>query len=170
MDRSIKRSMVLAAVLLAVASPVFAQSTVVPFGQTGHDSKQPVEIVSDSFTVNQSRGTAEFSGNVVVGQGDMRLSAGKIRVEYSTAAEGEEREIGRLIASEGVTLAFGGQAAEAQTATYSIKDANIVMTGNVLITQGENALAGQKITISLKDGSAQVEGRVKTIFQTGGSE
>lgn len=170
MDRFIKLGLVLAAVLLAMASPIFAQSTVVPFGQTGHDTDQPVEIVSDSFTVNQSRGTAEFAGNVVVGQGDMRLSAGKIRVEYSTAGEGEERQIGRLIASEGVTLAFGGQAAEAQSAIYSIKDGTIVMKGNVLITQGENALAGQKITISLDDGSAQVEGRVKTIFQTGGSE
>jgi len=39
-----------------------------------------------------------------------------------------------------------------------------------LITQGENALSGQKITINLSDGSAKVEGRVKTIFQTGASE
>ena len=168
MDRFLKLSMALA--FFAVASPAFSQTTVVPFGQSGHDANQPVEIVSDSFTVNQSRGTAEFAGNVVIGQGDMRLSAGKVRVEYSTATEGDDREIGRLIASDGVTLAFGGQAAEANSAIYSIKDGNIVLKGDVIITQGENALAGQTITINLDDGSARVEGRVKTIFQTGGSE
>jgi lipopolysaccharide export system protein LptA len=152
------------------ATSLAAQATSVPFGLGGHDTTQPVEIVSDTFTVNQNRGTAEFTGNVVVGQGDMRLSAAKIDVEYSAETEGEARQIGRLIASGGVTLVTGGQAAEAQTAIYSIKNGNIILQGNVLITQGENAMAGQKVTITLSDGSAQVEGRVKTIFKTGGSE
>jgi lipopolysaccharide export system protein LptA len=158
---------------LALFTAVFAataQTALVPFGQSGHDTTQPVEIVSDSFTVNQNRGTAEFDGNVVVGQGDMRLSAGKIEVEYASDTADDAQQIARLIASGGITLVSGGQAAEAQRAIYSIKDGTIVMEGNVLITQGVNALAGQKITINLEDGSAKVEGRVKTIFQTGGSE
>lgn len=161
-------AMVLA--VTATGSASFAQSTIVPFGQDGYDTALPVEIVSDSFTVNQANGTAEFAGNVVVGQGDMRLSAGKIQVEYGSAADGAAGKIGRLIASGGVTLVVGGQAAEAETAIYSIKDGNIVLSGNVLITQGENALAGQKITINLEDGSARVEGRVKTIFKAGATE
>jgi lipopolysaccharide export system protein LptA len=155
---------------LAAGSASFAQSTLVPFGQQGHDTSQAVEIVSDSFTVNQANGTAEFDGNVVVGQGDMRLSAGKIQVEYGSEADGATGQIGRLIASGGVTLVVGGQAAEAETAIYSIKDGNIILSGNVLITQGENALAGQKITINLEDGSAKVEGRVKTIFNAGATD
>ncbi|MFT5637329.1 MAG: lipopolysaccharide export system protein LptA [Paracoccaceae bacterium] len=148
----------------------FGQAALVPFGQAGHDTTQAVEIVADSFTVNQNRGSAEFVGNVVVGQGDLRLSAGKIEVEYATASNDDGRLIGRLIASGGITLVSNGQAAEAETATYSIDVGTIVLEGNVLITQGANALAGQKITISLTDGSAKVEGRVKTIFQTGVSE
>ncbi len=162
--------MVLALAMIGLAPMSYAQSTIVPFGGQGHDTSQAVEIVSDSFTVNQANGTAEFAGNVVVGQGDMRLSAGKIRVEYGSAADDAEGKIGRLIASGGVTLVVAGQAAEAETAIYSIKDGNIVLEGNVLITQGENALAGQKITISLEDGSAKVEGRVKTIFKAGAAE
>ena len=156
--------------MLAASGITLAQSTIVPFGQSGHDTKQAVEIVSDSFTVNQNQGTAEFAGNVVVGQGDMRLAAGNIQVEYAAEGSDSAQQIGRLIASGGVTLVSGGQAAEAETAIYSIRDGNIVLEGNVLITQGENALSGQKITINLSDGSAKVEGRVKTIFQTGASE
>lgn len=155
---------------IGLNSAGYAQTTDVPFGQSGHDTTQPVEIVSDSFVVNQSRGSAEFAGNVVVGQGEMRLSAGKITVEYAPKEDGGERKIGRLIASGGVTLVSGGQAAEAEKAVYSITKGNIILTGNVLITQGENALSGQKIIINLEDGSAKVEGRVKTIFKTGGTE
>lgn len=154
---------------ITLVAPSFAQTKAVPFGQEGHDTSQAVEIVSDSFTVNQANGTAEFTGNVVVGQGEMRLSAGKIQVVYGTD-EGSVRQIERLVASGGVTLVVSGQAAEADSAIYSIKDGNIVLEGNVLITQGENALAGQKITINLEDGSAKVEGRVKTILNAGPSE
>lgn len=161
----------LAAVLMFCwALPVAAQTASVPFGVVNHDSAAPVEITADSFTVSQADGRAEFSGNVVVGQGDMRLSAGKISVEYS-AADGEETgRIDRMIASGGVTLVSGSEAAEAERAIYSIDKATIRMEGNVLLTQGRNALSGQVIVIDLRDGSAKIEGRVKTIFQTGGNE
>jgi len=164
---------VLASVLVlfgGMASGLFAQQISVPFGSVEHDAKQPVEIVSDSFTISQSRGSAEFVGNVIVGQGDLRISAGKISVEYALEDGQPTGNIGRLIASEGVTLVSGTEAAEAQTATYSITDGLIIMEGNVLLTQGDSALSGQKITIDLKDGSAKVEGRVKTIFNTKASQ
>ena len=161
----------LAAVLVFLAAqPGLAQTASVPFGVVNHDAAAPVEITADSFTVSQADGRAEFSGNVVVGQGEMRLSAGKISVEYS-AGDGEETgRIDRMIASGGVTLVSGSEAAEAERAIYSITDGTIRMEGNVLLTQGQNALSGQVIVIDLADGSARIEGRVKTIFKTGGTE
>ena len=39
------------------------------------------------------------------------------------------------------------------------------MTGDVILTQGKNALSGEKLLINLNDGTATIEGRVKTIFQ-----
>ncbi len=152
------------------APSLLAQKVSVPFGSVQHDTKLPVEIVSDSFTISQSRGSAAFVGNVVVSQGDLRISAGKISVEYTQKDGKPTGDIGRLIASGSVTLVSGTEAAEAQTATYSITEGLIIMEGNVLLTQGENALSGQIITIDLKDGSAKVEGRVKTIFNTGVSQ
>jgi lipopolysaccharide export system protein LptA len=157
-------------IFMTQIAPVQAQTTSVPFGGLNHNTNQQVEIVSDSFTVSQSDGTAEFVGNVVVGQGDMRLSAGKIVVEY---AAGEGQSTGRinlLIASGGVTLVSGAEAAEAKRAVYSIKKGNIVMTGDVILTQGKNVLSGQEMVIDLKTGSAKIEGRVKTIFQTGATK
>jgi lipopolysaccharide export system protein LptA len=176
MMNNFKTILATGAVLIAgFGQPLFGQATVVPFGGISQDTKLPVEIISDSFTMSQNEGKAEFVGNVVVGQGDMRLSAAKIIVEYAVQEDSDvdasaAGRIGRLIASGGVTLVSGSEAAEAQTAEYSIKNGTIVMKGDVILTQGGNALSGQTVTINLTDGSAQVEGRVKTIFQTGGSE
>jgi len=164
------RRFLAAMAMLATALPAAAQTTSVPFGVVNHDAAAPVEITADSFTVSQRQERAVFAGNVVVGQGEMRLSADRITVEYS-AAEGEETgRIGRMVASGGVTLVSGSEAAEAERAVYSIDDGIIRLEGNVLLTQGRNALSGEVIVIDLANGSARIEGRVKTIFRTGGTE
>ena len=160
----------IALVLLSAGAFASAQTASVPFGVVDHDPAAPVEISADSFTVSQNPGRAEFVGNVVVGQGEMRLSAEKISVEYS-AADGEQTgRIDRMIASGGVTLVSGSEAVEAERAIYSISDGTIRLEGNVLLTQGQNALSGQVIVIDLANGSAKIEGRVKTIFKTGGAQ
>ncbi len=155
---------------LSLSMPLNAQSTDVAFGGLNHDTSQQVEILSDSFSIDQKTGTAEFVGNVVVGQGNMRMSAAKILVEYKTKNGESTGQIERMHATGGVTLVSGSEAAEAQTAVYSIDAGSILMEGAVILTQGASALSGQKLTINLRTGSARIEGRVKTIFQTGGSE
>ena len=62
-----------------------------------------------------------------------------------------------------------GDAAEAQEAVYTIGSGVIVLSGDVLLTQGPSAMAGQKLTINLKDGTGVMEGRVTTTFQPGGN-
>lgn len=153
-----------AAVLcLMIAQSLSAQTAQIAFGTTPHDSSQPVEVSSDSLTVDQTDGAAVFSGNVLVAQGDLRLSAGTIRVEYGADNQG----IARLVASGGVTLVNGQEAAEAQEAAYSIEDGTVVLTGDVIVTQARTTLAGERMVINLTDGTGSIEGRVRTIFQTG---
>ncbi len=38
--------------------------------------------------------------------------------------------------------------------------ATVPMTGNVLLTQGDNALTSEEMTVNLDDGTAQMSGRV----------
>lgn len=153
--------------LALVATPVSAtaQGTQITFGGLKHDATQPVELSSDSLQINQSNGSAVFTGNVVIGQGTMRLSANKVVVEY---AEGNgARRISKMHATGNVVLINGAEAAEANTAIYSIDNGNIVMTGNVILTQGQSALSSNRMVVNLKTGQATLEGRVKTILQTG---
>ncbi|MFN7225045.1 MAG: LptA/OstA family protein [Paracoccaceae bacterium] len=156
------RALCLAAVM---ASPVAAQQADIRFGGLRQDTTLPVEVTSDSLSVDQATGAALFTGNVLAKQGDMRLSAGTIRVEYGANGQG----IDRLIASDGVTLVSPTDAAEASEAVYTIESGNVVMTGNVLLTQGNAAISGEKLTVNLKDGTGTMTGRVKTIFTPGGT-
>lgn len=153
------------ALVLALAAPAAAQEAKVAFGGLAQDTTLPVEVEADTLSVNNADGTAVFSGNVLVGQGEMRLSAAEVRVEYAP----DGRAIQRLHATGGVTIANLADAAEAREALYTIDSGVIVMTGDVLLTQGQSALSGQKLTINLKDGTGVMEGRVSTTFVPGGN-
>ena len=154
--------------LMFVTAPTIstAQGTQVAFGGLKHDSKLPVEVSSDQLQINQTDGSAIFSGNVVIGQGAMRLSANRVVVKYT---QGTPRKISQMHATGNVVLVNGTEAAEANDAIYSIDSGNIVMTGNVILTQGQSALSSQRMVVDLKTGKATLEGRVKTILQTGGN-
>ncbi len=76
-----------ALLVLALAAPgaAHAQQAEVAFGGLRADTSLPVEVTADTLSVNQTDGTATFSGNVLVVQGDMRLSAERVEVVYGSA-------------------------------------------------------------------------------------
>ncbi|MEO0386153.1 MAG: lipopolysaccharide transport periplasmic protein LptA [Pseudomonadota bacterium] len=156
------------AVLALCGTAALGQGVDLAFGGIAHDSSQPVEITADSLSVDQTAQTAIFEGNVVVGQGTLRLGAARIDVRYS--AESSTGQIERLEASGTVTLTNGAEAAEATRAVYTVADGSVVMEGDVLLTQGQNAISGERLRIDLDAGRAVMEGRVRTIFQPGTTE
>ncbi len=160
------RSLFLALPLVGLACAASAQATSIAFGKVKADPTLPVEVTADSLDVDQSTGSAEFTGNVRVGQGIMRLSADRVLVIYKP----DSRGIQRLEATGSVVLVNGPDAAEAERAEYTIDSGVIVMTGNVLLTQGQNALTSDKMTVRLSDGTAKMDGRVKTILNPDGND
>ncbi|KMK65521.1 lipopolysaccharide transport periplasmic protein LptA [Puniceibacterium sp. IMCC21224] len=151
-------------IILALAASgggALAQGAQVAFGGMQQDTKLPVEVSADSLSVNQADGTALYTGNVVIGQGEMRLAAPRVLVVYAESAG----RIERLEATGGVTLVNGDEAAEAERADYNIDAGTVVMTGNVLLTQGGNALTSESMTVNLESGTAQMSGRVRTVLQ-----
>jgi lipopolysaccharide export system protein LptA len=149
-------------VAMLLAAPAFAQTNI-NLGGIRADSSAPVEVAADSLIVDQDTSTAVFSGNVVIGQGDLRLSAGSVRVIYDEATG----DITKLNASGGVTFVTATEAAEAQTAVYDLTSGTIVLTGDVLLTQGASALSANQMTVNVNTGTAQMSGRVRTVFQQG---
>ncbi|MFV0491209.1 MAG: lipopolysaccharide transport periplasmic protein LptA [Pseudorhodobacter sp.] len=149
--------------LISLSTPAFPQGAQIDFGGLRQDTSLPVEVTADQLAVDQGNGSATFSGNVLVGQGEMRLSAAEVRVEYTEDGGG----IRRLHASGGVMLASPSDAAEASEAVYTIASGEVIMTGNVLLTQGQNAISGQKLVVNLKSGMGTMQGRVQTVFRPG---
>ena len=139
-----------------------AQETRVAFGAMRADPTLPVEVTADTLDVNQETGEAVFTGNVVIGQGEMRLAAPRVLVVYKSDTDG----IDRLEATGGVTLVSGPDAAEAERADYTIDSGTVILIGDVLLTQGRSALTSEGAVINLTTGTAQMTGRVRTILQS----
>lgn len=150
--------------LILAAPPAVAQN--LAFGGMRADVSAPVEVAADNLSVNQADGSAVFTGNVVIGQGEMRLSADSVTVIY---AEGGQSRIRSLDAKGNVTLVSGPDAAEAQAATYDVESGNVTLTGDVVLTQGGNVLTGDRMLVNLQSGTAQVQGRVRSVLQPGGN-
>jgi len=104
-----------------------------------------------------------FAGNVVLGQGGLRLSAGRVEVIYN----GTSGDISRLSATGGVTFVTETEAAEATSAEYDLDAGTLVLSGDVLLTQGASAISSDTMRINLSTGAAQMEGRVRTMFNQG---
>ncbi|RAP40059.1 lipopolysaccharide transport periplasmic protein LptA [Rhodovulum viride] len=160
---SIRGRLLAFALVLAVPAAAWAQGAQIAFGSLDHDASLPVEVTAESLSVDQGDGTAVFSGDVVVGQGTLRLSAARVLVVYGSGGASSGK-ISRLEASGSVVLVLGEDAAQAQGAVYSIDTATIVMTGDVLLTQGDNAVEGQRLTVDLNRGTGAMEGRVRTVL------
>lgn len=148
------------AMLPAVAP---AQQARVPFGSE-HDASQPVEVTAQRLDLDQANGTALFTGDVRVGQGALRMAADRIEVFY---VQGDTNRVDRMVATGNVTLSNGTEAAESENATYEVATGIVDMAGDVLLTQGGNALSGEALRIDLTAGTASMQGRVQTILTPG---
>ena len=173
----------LAAAAALVAAPAWAQQVAAtggtgPFGGFKHDSSAPIEVTSDSLEVREGEQIAIFSGDVVAGQGTLRLTADTVTVDYGgeggdgTGGGGDTGEINRMVAEGNVFLSNGAETAQGARAEYDVADGMMRMWGDVVLTQGQNAIAGESLVIDLDAGTGRVEGaggeRVKSVFTPSG--
>lgn len=154
------RRIALCLIITVFAQIAVAQTAGIAFGGIKGDPTLPVDVTSETLTVSQKDGSAEFAGNVLVIQGEMRLSADKLRVEYKADKSGIER----LFATGNVLLVNAIDAAASDEAIYTVDLGEVVMLGNVRLTQGETILTAPKMTVDLKTGMGSLEGGVKTSF------
>ena len=149
--------------LIVGAAPVVAQEAQVAFGAVKVDPTLPVEVTSETLNVNQEDGSAEFLGDVIVIQGEMRLTAERVLVIYNQ----ERSAIERMEATENVVLVSPPDAVEGDWVEYTIDTGVIKIKGNVLLIQGPSIISGDQMIVNLTLGTATMSGRVKTVLQQG---
>lgn len=155
--------MVRALLVLLLLLPLPALAQQVALGALAPDPEAPVEVAAETLEVDQETGSAVFGGGVAVSQGGLRLAAEEVEVVYAAATG----RIARLLARGGVTLAAPDAAAEAREAIYDIDAGTLLLVGDVLLTQGGNALAAERMAVDLAAGTARLEGGVRTILSPG---
>ena len=146
-----------------LGASILTAQTNIDLGGITVDTSAAIEVSADSLSVDQDTGRAVFSGNVIIGQGDLRLQAGNVEVVYAA----DTSDISRLIATENVTFVTADEAAEAQSADYDIATGLLQLTGDVLLTQGASAISAETMVINVTTGTATMEGRVRTVLQQG---
>jgi lipopolysaccharide export system protein LptA len=160
---AVLRALILTLALFPVTGGSAMAQTSINLTGLQQDTTLPVEVTADSLSVDQGTGQATFAGNVVVKQGEMTISAGTARIEYLPDGKG----IAKVLLDGRVMFASTTDAAEADAAVYTIASGEVVMTGNVLLTQGQTTISGNKLVYNLDAGTGSMEGRVQTVFVPG---
>lgn len=152
---------------LATSLAGYTQGAAISLGVQDYDSSAPVEITSEELELDQETGTAIFTGDVIVRQGDMTMTCQRMQVEYGVDPDTGKNEITVIRMFGGVTFVSKQEAAEADRAVYDLSTDMLIMYENVLVTQGATALSADQLTYNLASGNGRMEGNVKTVLQQG---
>ena len=200
---------VVCAACVAPASETFAQTPLAQGGATSNPAKPgqfenkdaPVQIEAATLEVHDKSKTATFSGNVQVVQGDTTMRCRSLVVFYGqevglgesggeattgTAAKSSlggtkgAQNIRRIEARGGVTVLTKDQSASGDLGIYDLKTKTITLSGNVVVSQGQNVIHGERVVVDTETGNARVEsggsgagasagsgGRVRALIQPG---
>lgn len=152
--------------LLVVLSLLLAAA--VPGGVVRDENKrEPIVISADGMKAAKLGDKVEFAGNVTLKKEGMTLTSDTVTVLYDKRTKG----IREIEALGNVEVRKEGRVAHAKRAQYYSRDEKIVLTGDARITENENELGGERITLFMRDDRSIVEGG-KVLFYPGskGSE
>jgi lipopolysaccharide export system protein LptA len=150
MKRYLISAAVTAGALVALA-PAISQTSALK----GHNSNAPIDVAADRIEVQDRADRAIFSGNVVVRQAELTLTAARLTVAYSNSGG---IEIERLDASGGVTVRSPSETAQGQFGIYDLNDRIITLIGGVTLTRGDSNVKGGRLTLDLDSGRAVMDG------------
>jgi lipopolysaccharide export system protein LptA len=154
----------LARTALASFAVAFAASGLVALGFgsvagaqaiAGFNSNQPVDFAADRIELQDRQKRVVLSGDVVINQGDLKLTAQRTTVAYT---DNGSLQIQRIDATGGVVVTRGDERASGSAAVYDFNRRVIVMSGGVALRRGTDNLNGGRLTIDLNTGLSSVDG------------
>lgn len=151
---------------LLLSGPLQAQSS----SPIKADTDQPIEINADSLEVQQDNNLAIFTGNVDAIQGRIRLRADRLTVWYRPGGDGGsdvQGTINKIEANGRVFISSPDETAQGDNGVYDVGAAEVVLTGDVVLTRGENVVRGKRLVMNLETGRSEMKsdgGRVQGRF------
>ena len=132
--------------------------------RSSQPAAQEIVVKSDSLEVDNKRKIVTFTGNVNASREDLTINCDKMSLYYYDTGKAQseadpEVKIDRIIAIGKVKISRAdGGSATADKAIYYQKDEKVVLTGKPVVKQGNDLVAGAKITLFLKENRSIVEG------------
>jgi lipopolysaccharide export system protein LptA len=168
---------VIVTAILVAQAPAFAQDASKAFSGFSSASNDPIQIEADRLEVRDGEKVAIYQGNVRVRQGDTLMKTAELRIHYIGEATGGAPGSGvdRIETAGAVTVQSGKQTASGDKAIFEIARDLVTMTGNVVLTEGDNVARGSRLVVNLKAKTAKLDGaqtsqgntRVQTIINPG---
>lgn len=173
----------------AAAQPAAQQQPSGAMGGLSANRDQPVKIESNTLEVRDKAGQATFSGDVKLVQGDTTIKCKVLVVFYeetpppapkkgqpAQAQQKSGQQIKRAEARGDVLVVQKDQTASGENGVFDMKSNTVVMTGNVVVTQGASVTRGERMVVNLNSGITTVEsgkgpgGRVEFMTQPGAAK
>ena len=144
-----------------------------PFGGLGGGhSKSPVNITSDSMSLDYKGQSVIFIGHVKARQDTGQITSDTLRVNY---ADSQMKTIKDMVADGNVRISQGTRWSTSDHAVMNQAQQTVVLTGSPVVHDGKDQITGRRITVYLKTNRSVVEGAYAVIFphsdqdQTAGS-
>ncbi|WP_158025648.1 MULTISPECIES: LptA/OstA family protein [Maricaulis] len=121
------------------------------------NSSLPLDIEADTFEVFDAERHIVWLGNVHVVQGESSLQADRMDVYYNGESEGEGGgwgDIDRIVATDNVFYITPAQRARGDRGVYQMAEEIITLTGEVVITQGDNVITTNRFVNNLATGNS----------------
>jgi len=165
------------------------------------NKNEPVKIEANRLEVRDKDKLAIFTGNVFVQQGDTTMRSPELRVFYeadtakdakggkkttdatpvsATKSNGKvaateknvSQKIKKIEALGGVIVTSKEQKATGDRADFMMRENVVILTGNVVVSQGQNVMRGTRLVVELNTSQAHMEagtangkpGRVQGLF------
>jgi len=150
----------------------------------GTSSKEPISIDANKLVYYDKEHKAVYSGNVVVIQGDTKMtcSAMTVFLDHAPATGGAapppkeavppptngqpgspaDAGVKHLEAAGPVTVVSKTQVATGDSGSYDKAEGKVWLIGHVTLSDGQNVTKGDKLTYDLKSGQATVDTSAKS--------
>ncbi|NQX79922.1 MAG: hypothetical protein HRT83_05150 [Hyphomicrobiaceae bacterium] len=127
-------------------------------GQLG----RPVDIKAQKLLVRTDMQHARFNGDIVATQGNTRLTAGVMNVNYSASAgPSSASKVKKITARDDVVITYGKERITSQFAVFDTEQDMAELTGDVvMLANGDVKIKGDKALIDNVSGKIILSGHV----------
>lgn len=129
-----------------------------------HDSNAPVQISSDSFGSDVKAENGDYTGNVIVTQGDMKMHADRMHFDTSKG------DLSIITATGHVVVDGPRGTGTGDHGVYDLGTRLVTLTGHVVLTKQKDVMRGTKLVMDMNTNLAHLTadgtqgGRVQAVL------